>query len=143
MKPLSENLAETDHLYSPVAKSPSVETDDPLRELLKRCPASTYQAARLYRQSGDPRHLPTIILGLLEKFVEPELRIKLRQPADTLCLAADLGIDSLSMMEIVILAEEVFAISIKNEELRSVRTLGDVKQFIAEKVRQPPQPHDT
>lgn len=37
-------------------------------------------------------------------------------------------------MEIVILAEEVLPLSIGNEELRHLRTLGELKQFVTVKL---------
>jgi 3-hydroxyacyl-[acyl-carrier-protein] dehydratase len=43
-------------------------------------------------------------------------------------------------MEIVMLAEEVFQISIKNEELCHLRTLGDARRFIECKVYGLPLP---
>jgi len=90
-----------------------------------------------------PEHLPAIILGIIERFVEPDLRAKLRDPDDDLRPIEDLGIDSLTMMEIVILVEEVLQMSINNEELRHLRTIGDVKQFIECKVRGLPLPKPT
>ena len=75
--------------------------------------------------------------------MEPDLRAKLKDPDDDLRLIEDLGIDSLTMMEIVILVEEVLQMSINNEELRHLRTIGDVKQFIECKVRGLPLPKPT
>ncbi len=39
------------------------------------------------------------------------------------------------MMEIVLLAEEVLPISINNEDLRDLRTLGELQQFVDQKLR--------
>jgi len=114
------------------------EAVDHLRDILKRCPASTYQAACLFRETGDPRHLPAIVLGIIERFVEPDLRSKLKNPPDSLCLIEDLGLDSLTIMEIVLLVEDVLTISINNDELRQLRTLGEVRQFIESKLRHQP-----
>ena len=55
-------------------------------------------------------------------------------------IADDLGIDSLTMMEIVMLAEEVLQLTIASEELCRLRTLDDAQQFIAAKVRGDPAP---
>ena len=115
------------------------EEDDHLREILKRCPASAYQAARQFRKTGDTQYLPTIIFGIIERFVESDLRSKLNNPPGSLRLIEDLGIDSLTMMEIVMLVEDVLAITIKNEELRELRTLGEIQQFIDRKLRTPPE----
>jgi len=79
--------------------------------------------------------LPAVVIGVIERFVEPDLRSKLKHADDDLRLIEDLGVDSLTMMEIVILVEEVLQMSINNDELRNLRTVGDVKTFIDCKVR--------
>src|SRR5208283_2778658 len=124
-------------------KTSAQEDDALLRESLKRCSASTFEAASQFRKTKNTEHLPAIILGIIERFVEPDLRAKLKDPDDDLRLIEDLGIDSLTMMEIVILVEEVLQMSINNEELRNLRTIGDVKQFIECKVRGLPLPKPT
>jgi 3-hydroxyacyl-[acyl-carrier-protein] dehydratase len=58
-------------------------------------------------------------------------------------MVEDLGIDSLTMMEIVILVEDVLQMQINNEELRNLRTVGDVKIFIDCKARGLPPPKPT
>jgi acyl carrier protein len=114
--------------------------DRSLREALRHCPASTCEAVWQFRKTANPAHLPAIILGVIERYVEPALRARLKSPEDDLRLAEDLGIDSLTMIEIVVLVEEVLQISIKHEELCHLRTLGDVRQFIECKVRGLPPP---
>jgi len=59
------------------------------------------------RRTGNPEHVPAVVIGIVERFVEPDLRIKLKDADDDLRLIEDLGIDSLTMMEIVILVEDV------------------------------------
>jgi acyl carrier protein len=87
--------------------------------------------------------LPAVVIGVIERFVEPDLRAKLKDADDDLRLIEDLGIDSLTMMEIVILVEDVLQMSINNDELRHLRTVGDVKTFIECKVRGLPLPKPT
>lgn len=124
--------------------SPIVATTDDvqLRESLKRCSAPTVEAAVRYRQTKDVSLLPAVVLGIVERFVEPGLAGKLRDPDDDLRVIEDLGLDSLTLMEAIILIEEVLQISINNDELRSLRTIGDIKIFIDHKARgvPPPQP---
>ncbi|WP_231962221.1 phosphopantetheine-binding protein [Opitutus sp. GAS368] len=83
------------------------------------------------------------MLGIIERYVEPDLRAKLKDADDDLRIIEDLGIDSLTMMEIVILVEDVLQMTINNEELRYLRTVGDVKTFIECKVRGLPLPKPT
>ncbi|PAW65715.1 MAG: hypothetical protein B9S34_10105 [Opitutia bacterium Tous-C1TDCM] len=113
----------------------SPEDEGTLREALKRCSPSTFEAAIQYRKTGNAEHVPAVVIGVIERFVEPDLRIKLKDADDDLRLIEDLGIDSLTMMEIVILVEEVLQLSINNDELRNLRTVGDVKTFIDCKIR--------
>ena len=119
------------------------EDDTNLREALKRCSAATYEAAAQFRKTGNTEHLPAIVLGIIERYVEPDLRTKLKDADDDLRVIEDLGIDSLTMMEIVILVEDVLQMSINNDELRHLRTVGDVKTFIGCKVRGLPLPKPT
>ena len=117
------------------AKTFAPEDEAALREALKRCSPSTFEAAVQFRKTGNPEHLPAVVIGVIERFVEPDLRMKLKDADDDLRLIEDLGIDSLTMMEIVILVEDVLQMSINNDELRNLRTVGDVKTFIDCKVR--------
>ena len=51
-------------------------------------------------------------------------------------LVADLGIDSLGVMEVVAEIEDKFDMTIADSELREVSTLGDVVQAIEGRLRQ-------
>jgi acyl carrier protein len=129
--------------FAALAKPFSPEDEAALREALKRCSPSTFEAAVQFRKTGNPEHLPAVVIGIIERFVEPDLRIKLKDADDDLRLIEDLGIDSLTMMEIVILVEDVLQMSINNDELRNLRTVGDVKLFIDCKIRGLPLPKPT
>ena len=126
-----------------LAKPFAAEDETALREALKRCSPSTFEAAVQYRKTGNPEHVPAVVIGVIERFVEPDLRVKLKDADDDLRLIEDLGIDSLTMMEIVILVEDVLQLSINNDELRNLRTVGDVKTFIDCKIRDLPLPKPT
>lgn len=122
------------------AKRFTAEDEAFLRDSLRRCAPSAFEAAVQFRKTGNPDHVPSILMGIIERFVEPDLRPKLRGGDDELRLIEDLGIDSLTMMEIVILAEGVMQVSINNDELRNLRTVGDVKAFVDCKLRGAPMP---
>jgi acyl carrier protein len=139
---LSTNAA-TNKPFPVLAKPFAPEDETALREALKRCSPSTFEAAVQYRKTGNPEHVPAVAIGVIERFVEPDLRVKLKDADDDLRLIEDLGIDSLTMMEIVILVEDVLQLSINNDELRNLRTVGDVKTFIDCKIRDLPLPKPT
>lgn len=110
------------------------EDESNLRDSLKRCSPETIEAAVDFRKNGDTSKLSTIVLGILARFVEPEKRSLLENPADTMVLAQDLNLDSITMVEIVLMVEDATGVSISNEEVQSLKTLGDVKNFINSKV---------
>src|SRR5688572_18299662 len=139
---LSHNQA-TNKPFPVLAKPFGPEDETALREALKRCSPSTFEAAVQYRKTTNPEHVPAVVIGVIERFVEPDLRVKLKDADDDLRLIEDLGIDSLTMMEIVILVEDVLQRSINNDELRNLRTVGDVKTFIDCKIRGLPLPKPT
>jgi len=111
-----------------------------LCETLKRCSPLTRDAACAFRRTGDFEHVPAIVRGVIERFIERDRHATLHAVGPKLRLVEDLGVDSLTMMEIVMLAEEVLPISISNEELRHLRTLGEVEEFITSKLHSQPPP---
>lgn len=100
-----------------------------IRESLRRCSEETVQAALAFRSTGANKHILPVVLGILERYVDPELRPKLRESGTDLRLIEDLGLDSLTMMEIIIMVEEVMGISISNDEARSLQTIENVRSF--------------
>ena len=110
----------------------------PLQETLKRCSPETIEAACAFRRTGDATHLPVVVDGVVRRYVENDRRMKLDQPTDDLRLIEDLGLDSLTLMEIVLLTEDAFGISVSNEELVQLRTLGDVRRFVVAKAAPKP-----
>jgi 3-hydroxyacyl-[acyl-carrier-protein] dehydratase len=78
--------------------------------------------------------LPVVVYGIIERHLAPENNRILADAGDDTRLIEDLGIDSLTLLEIVLSIEETIKISIENEELREIRTLGEVKDFITRKL---------
>jgi len=143
MSDAESNRNEPRELLAAAAKPFTAEDEAALRESLKRCTPATVEAAVNFRKTREPGHLPQIIIGVIERFVEPDLRPKLKDAPEDLRLMEDAGIDSLTMMEIVLLVEDVLQMQINNEELRNLRTIGDIKGFIDCKVRGLPPPKPT
>lgn len=112
----------------------SKEVEDSIRESLRRCSPETVEAALGFRRTGDKALLMPLVLGMLERFVDPELRQKVREAGPELRLIEDLSLDSLTMMEIIIMVEEVLGITISNEEAQTLRTVGDIRAFAGAKV---------
>jgi 3-hydroxyacyl-[acyl-carrier-protein] dehydratase len=110
-------------------ESPAALEED-LKELLKRCPAGTYEAALKFRKNKDAAQIEIIVMGIIDRHLEPDQREILAKSDDTLRMYEDLGMDSLTMLEVVMLVEQTLQVSIDNEELRDLRTVGDVKSYL-------------
>jgi acyl carrier protein len=116
----------------------STPADDPvLRDALKRCSPATYYAACKFKASANPADLSIVVLGIMERFTDRDVRARLAEATDALRMREDLGLDSLTMMEIVMIAEEALGITVSNEELTKLRTVGDVQAFIRTKTAEP------
>ena len=111
----------------------AVEED--LKDLLKRCPPGTYEAALNFRNSQDIDQIEPIVMGIIDRHLEPDQREILNNSDENLRMYEDLGMDSLTMLEIVMLVEQTLQVSIDNEELKDLRTIGDVKAYLQAKAK--------
>ena len=112
-----------------------------LRNLLKRHCAPTIEAACAYRSTGDAGHLSQVVDGIVAHFARQNPRLLQAANIDGLRLVEDLSFDSLTVLEILFLAEEALGMSIENEEIRTVHTVGDIKRMVIAKSRgRAPQP---
>jgi 3-hydroxyacyl-[acyl-carrier-protein] dehydratase len=110
-------------------------TPEQVNEAMRRCAPEAIDAAVRFQADRDPALVPTIVIGIIERYVEPQNRPKVRHAGDDTRLYDDLGIDSLMMVEIVMTIEEVLGVTAPDEELRALRTIGDVKGYLDAKLR--------
>jgi 3-hydroxyacyl-[acyl-carrier-protein] dehydratase len=121
------------------ARHLAAREDAALREALKHCSRSTYYAAYQFRLTGDPDRLPTLVLGVIEHYVEADLHGRLGHPDSELLLCEHLGIDSLDLMEIVALLEDVLQIQVSDTERTAIRTLADLRRYLESKAPRHPR----
>ncbi|MDP0501348.1 MAG: acyl carrier protein [Verrucomicrobiota bacterium JB022] len=108
---------------------------DKAADRLRGHPPETLAAYRAYQASHDPSHLDELVLRLLV-FLLPE------QPAqgpmelpDSTRLREDLGVDSITIAELVFMLEDLFDLTIQNEELVGLETVADLRRFIRQKIK--------
>jgi acyl carrier protein len=99
-------------------------------ETLKRCPNGTLEALIRYRETGAVDALNTFLIGCIYRHTEPEYQSLLDGENRAVSFIDDLGIDSMTMMEIVMMAEECLEIQIDNQDLMKIGTVGDLNEFL-------------
>ena len=105
-----------------------------LKEGLRRCSSDTIEAAVRYRERADLKAIPQIVYGILERYQPATAAVKLSDANDDARLIEDIGLDSLTLLEIVLSIEEVLKLHIENEELREIRTIGQLNKFLHAKI---------
>jgi acyl carrier protein len=105
-----------------------------IRASLKRCSPETLEAVLRFREQGDLQAIPIAVRGILERYLPPENKVDLKNADENLRLVEDLGIDSLTMLEVVLTVEESLGVRVEDAELRNLRTLGDVHRFLERKL---------
>jgi acyl carrier protein len=69
----------------------------------------------------------------VKKVVVEELGVKEEEVTETSSFTEDLGADSLDLVELVMAFEEEFGIDIPDEEVNSIKTVGDAVNYIEKK----------
>lgn len=106
-----------------------------IEETLRHCPEGTYEALAEFRETGSIPSFHKFLVGVLERHMEPESSHLLsREDLADLKFIDDLGIDSMTMMEIVIAVEECLGITIENEDLMEIQTYGELDKYVASKL---------
>jgi acyl carrier protein len=112
------------------APAPSADPEESIRHLSETARAGY----REFRATGRIEALDPLILAILADFMPRKNARPLQDLPGETKLMEDLGFDSLAITEVVFFTEDLFGISIANEEIIQVRTLDDLRSFIRAKV---------
>lgn len=72
----------------------------------------------------------------VKRIIGKELKVSLEKLTAETNLRNDLGVDSLSFVEIIMALEEFFKIEIQDDEAQSIATVGDTIKFVEMKTRE-------
>ena len=118
---------------SVVRVTASTDREDSIRHLS----AASRAAFERFQAGGDPAELDPILLAILEDYIPRSPAVPLAELAGDTRLIDDLGFDSLAITEVVFFTEDLFGITITNEEIIRVRSLDDLREFIRQQVADP------
>ena len=122
---------------SPVVRVPATTDRE---ESLRHLSADSRAAFERFQAGGDPADLDPVLLAILEDYIPRTPAVPLAQLPGSARLVEDLGFDSLAITEVVFFTEDLFGITISNEEIIRVRSLDDLRGFIRRKAAVPARP---
>lgn len=114
------------------------DQEERLRESFKRNSQETIDSILKFRKEGDTTVVITAVHGIIERYLPAEHSGPLQERPDSIRLIEDLGIDSLTMLEIVMSIEEALDFRIDDNDARNIRTLGDVRSYVDDRVHNRP-----
>ncbi len=120
------------HTASEHSSSP---LSDQAAEALAPFSAGVRKAYLRYLKQRDMAAADEVVLAILKDHV-PTRKVE-QIPAkltDESTLIGDLGIDSVSIADAVFVIEEVFDVSIPNKDLVNLRTVGDLRHYLRDKL---------
>lgn len=101
-------------------------------------PAAVRDAHERWLVERKPEDLATVVLAIVA-YHRPN-RSQLENPdemPDDARLIEDLAFDSLALAEIVFFIEDLYKVSISNDDIRRIATVADLRAFVLEKVVPP------
>jgi len=106
-----------------------------IRHNFRRCREGTADAIIDLRRTGDIELIPTIVRGIVWRYVREETQPAVEQATPETPLGS-LGIDSLTMMEIVLDMQDALNLTIEDADLKQMKTIGDVIGFLQQRFAQ-------
>ena len=111
---------------------PTDEQVDQIRRSFRRCREGTSEAIVELQRTGNLDLIPTIVRGIVWRYVSKEVQPRVEKATEDQELSS-LGIDSLTMMEVVLDVQDALDVVIEDSDLRQMRTIGDVIGFLRQR----------
>lgn len=101
-----------------------------LRTTLRGFPPETVQACAEFQATGSWDAFDRAVLDLIHHHLSPKPPRPLHTYPGSTALVADLGLDSIAMVELVFVFEDLFKAKLPQEELLQVVTIDDLRNLL-------------
>lgn len=110
--------------------SEAIIPSEKLRQLLRGFPDAAVQACARFEATGAPAAFDEAVCRVLQHHLEKPPATDLSQMPGSTRIRDDLGLDSLTVIEMVFLFEDLFAAKVPQEELMKIVTLDDLRALL-------------
>jgi acyl carrier protein len=110
--------------------SDAIIPSEKLRLLLRGFPEAALQACARFEATGSPDAFDEAVCRILQHHLDPAPATDLGQMPGTTRIRDDLGLDSLTVIEMVFLFEDLFSAKVPQEELMKIVTLDDLRALL-------------
>jgi acyl carrier protein len=117
-------------MQSPASFPPAVSLPDAVETLLRHFPEDVRVAYLSLRATGDAAAADKLVLAIVADHM-PRKEAELNDGAE---LLRDLGFDSVAIAEMVFFIEDLLQVNVTNAEILRVRTVGDLRAFVRQKL---------
>ena len=100
---------------------------------LARFPAAVLDAFQRYRTKGDTGAIEEVVIAAVIDYSPPGSG-RSAAVSDATRLVEDLGYDSVAVAELVFFLEDLFDLTIDNEDILAVRTIGELRACVIRKL---------
>ena len=100
------------------------------KESLNGFPPEVISAYLCFAEKGDPEAFDKVVLGVLCFYLVKKPGQPLTSFPGGTNLVADLGCDSLTMMDTVFMVESLFDVKLEDSELPKLQTLDDLRNYV-------------
>jgi hypothetical protein len=98
-----------------------------VQENLTGFPPVVVDAYLAFADTGDLARLDEVVLGVLQFYLAKPPAVLLTTMSGSTRLVADLGCDSLTMIDVMFLAESLLGIKLADDELTKIETLDQLR----------------
>jgi acyl carrier protein len=118
----------------PPIRPPSGPAVNSAAVLLRHFSQDVRDAFTRFRESGDAADADFVVLAAVRDHIPNKAAVRPAALDDGKILIDDLGFDSMAITELVFFLEDLFQVAITNDEIVRVRTVGDLRAFVRQKI---------
>ena len=118
----------------PISSSSEPGASDSANTLVRHFPAEVREAFERFRAQRSPTDADVVVLAVVRDHMPNKALSATTTLSEATKLIEDLGFDSIAITEMVFFLEDLFQVRIANEEILRVRTVGELRAFLREKL---------